>query len=141
MPVECVSTIAAVRGDGDLLADRSDRQRDVDLRVRADLQDDAVLHVGVEALQRDLQLIRTDRQVGKMKAPSPPVTTVRAAPVSILVMVTSAPGNAPPLDRGPRPILSTRDRLCPRRYWPWTQSAGSRRETLTESFRLTTGLL
>ena len=54
-----------VRGDRDLFADRADGQRDVDLRVRADLQDDAVLHVGVESLQRDLQLIGADRQIGE----------------------------------------------------------------------------
>ena len=42
---------------------RADRQRDVDLRVRADLQHDAVLHVGVESLQRHFQLVGADRQI------------------------------------------------------------------------------
>ena len=53
-----------VRGHRDLLADRADRERDVDLRVGADLQDDAVLHVGVEPRQRDLQLVGPDRKIG-----------------------------------------------------------------------------
>ena len=52
-----------VRGHRDLLADRADRERHVDLGVRSDLQHDAVAHVGVESLQHDLQLIGTDRQV------------------------------------------------------------------------------
>ena len=63
MPVECVSTIVvfAVTVTCSLMAPTA--SVDVDLRVRADLQHDAVLHVGVESLQHDLQLIRTDRQI------------------------------------------------------------------------------
>jgi hypothetical protein len=41
----------------------ANRQRDVDFGVRADLQHDAVADVGVEALQDDLELIGSDRQV------------------------------------------------------------------------------
>ena len=52
-----------VGGDRHLFADDADRQRDIQLRIRADLEDDAVLHVGVEALQRHLQLIRPDGEV------------------------------------------------------------------------------
>ena len=52
-----------VRRHRHLLADRADRERDVQLRARSDLQDDAAAHVGVEALQHDLQLVRPDGQV------------------------------------------------------------------------------
>ena len=43
-----------VRRHRDLLADRADGERHVDLGIRADLQHDAVPHVGVEALEHDL---------------------------------------------------------------------------------------
>ena len=49
----------------DLFAKVADAQRDLDRRVGVDLQDDAVLHVGVEPRERDLELIRPDRQVRK----------------------------------------------------------------------------
>ena len=98
MPVECVSTIVVLAVTVTCSLTTPTASVDVDLRIRADLQDDAVLHVGVEPLQRDLQLIRTDGRFGRTKVPSPDVTTVRTAPVSIFVTVTSAPGNAPPLE-------------------------------------------
>ena len=64
-PVERVSTVALLRGDRHLLADVADRQRDVDRRIGVDLQDDALLHVGVEALEGNFRPVRPDRKVRK----------------------------------------------------------------------------
>jgi hypothetical protein len=49
--------------DGYGLLDVAQGERDIDRRPRIDLQHDAGLHVGAEPLQRDLQLVGTDRQV------------------------------------------------------------------------------
>ena len=54
-----------VRGHRHLLTDRANRQHDVDFGIRSDLQDDTVANVGVESLQDDPELIRSDRQVGQ----------------------------------------------------------------------------
>ena len=52
-----------VGGDRHLLTHHADGQRDVDLGIRADLQHDAILHIGREALERHFQLIGTNRQI------------------------------------------------------------------------------
>ena len=58
-----------VGGDEHLLADRAKRKRHIDLGVRVDLQDDAILDVGGEALQCHLELIGADRKTRQRVAP------------------------------------------------------------------------
>ena len=52
-----------IGGNGDLLGQASHGHGDVDGRVGIHLQDDAVLEVGVEALKRGLQTVRSYREV------------------------------------------------------------------------------
>ena len=51
-PVDRVSTVAALAVTVTCSPTLPDRQRDVDRGIGVDLQDDALLHVGVESLQR-----------------------------------------------------------------------------------------
>ena len=93
MPGLRVSTSAAVPCDGDRLCELSELQRDVQRRVRVDLQHDAGLHELAESLQLGLEPVRTDRQVlQRCRSPASSVTAVRVSPVSVCVTVIVTPG-------------------------------------------------
>ena len=83
-------------GDGDRLGQGADFERDVerDELLRADRN--ALLCVGLVALERDLQPIRPRRQVREAVFTGPVVVVDRDSEVPWLVSVTSAPGMTPP---------------------------------------------